>query len=97
MLGSIAIINDSAVGGFCRAREKLLGHVQAMRAQGKAIYESPVSPTAAQGNYFHPVAIEIEGIHELKEEIFWPVLHIARYRASQLNQVIDAINATGYG
>ncbi len=79
------------------ARDNLIAHVEAMRAQGKAIYESPPSPNATQGNFFHPIAIEIEGIHELKEEVFGPVLHIARYRASELNDVIDAINATGYG
>ena len=33
----------------------------------------------------------------LEREVFGPILHVIRYRASRLDQVVDAINATGYG
>ncbi|MEC8274858.1 MAG: aldehyde dehydrogenase family protein, partial [Pseudomonadota bacterium] len=33
----------------------------------------------------------------LEREVFGPVLHVATYRADQLEAVIEAVNATGYG
>jgi RHH-type transcriptional regulator, proline utilization regulon repressor / proline dehydrogenase / delta 1-pyrroline-5-carboxylate dehydrogenase len=33
----------------------------------------------------------------MPREIFGPVLHIATFKASEIDAVIDAINATGYG
>ena len=40
---------------------------------------------------------EIERLALLEREVFGPILHVIRYRASRLDQVIEAINATGYG
>jgi RHH-type proline utilization regulon transcriptional repressor/proline dehydrogenase/delta 1-pyrroline-5-carboxylate dehydrogenase len=34
---------------------------------------------------------------ELQREVFGPVLHVVRYQRAELPQVIDIINATGYG
>jgi RHH-type proline utilization regulon transcriptional repressor/proline dehydrogenase/delta 1-pyrroline-5-carboxylate dehydrogenase len=31
------------------------------------------------------------------KKVPWPFLHVVRYRAGELDQVIDTINATGYG
>ena len=50
-----------------------------------------------QGTFVAPVVIEVNGIEDMKEEIFGPVLHIATYEADELDDVISAINATGYG
>ncbi|HTO29274.1 MAG TPA: aldehyde dehydrogenase family protein, partial [Devosia sp.] len=36
-------------------------------------------------------------IEDLAEEIFGPVLHVATFKADQLDSVISAINASGYG
>ena len=33
----------------------------------------------------------------LTQEVFGPALHVVRWKASELDGVIDAINATGYG
>ncbi len=46
---------------------------------------------------FLPVAYEISSINELKEEVFGPILHIVRYNISELDDVVDQINKTGYG
>ena len=37
------------------------------------------------------------GIGDLEREIFGPVLHVATFKSRDLDKVIDAINATGYG
>jgi RHH-type proline utilization regulon transcriptional repressor/proline dehydrogenase/delta 1-pyrroline-5-carboxylate dehydrogenase len=41
--------------------------------------------------------LEIDSIRQLEREVFGPVLHVIRYRARDLDQVIADINATGYG
>ena len=44
-----------------------------------------------------PTAIRINGFADLDREVFGPVLHVATFEARDLDRVIDAINATGYG
>lgn len=53
--------------------------------------------TPKSGIFAQPTAIKVSGIEDLKEEIFGPVLHIATYKADEIDQVIAAINATNYG
>ena len=49
------------------------------------------------GTYFAPRAYEIDRLTRLEREIFGPILHIIRWKAEELDQVCDAIAATGYG
>ena len=44
-----------------------------------------------------PCAFEIDSINTLEEEVFGPILHVIRYRAKDLDRIIDEINRTGYG
>ncbi|MGL6250066.1 MAG: aldehyde dehydrogenase family protein, partial [Billgrantia desiderata] len=44
-----------------------------------------------------PVAFSIDAIDALEREQFGPVLHVVRYKASEIEQVLDSINARGYG
>ena len=44
-----------------------------------------------------PTAIEIDSISQLDREQFGPVLHVLRFDGDKLEQLIDDINATGYG
>jgi len=54
-------------------------------------------PHGLDGHYFAPVAAEIGSIGDLAHENFGPILHVVRYDKRELDAVIDAINATGYG
>jgi RHH-type proline utilization regulon transcriptional repressor/proline dehydrogenase/delta 1-pyrroline-5-carboxylate dehydrogenase len=51
----------------------------------------------AEGEFVPPTLIRLEGIEELEREVFGPVLHVATYEAENLDAVIEAINAKGYG
>ena len=51
----------------------------------------------AQGTFVPPTLIELDSIDELKREVFGPVLHVVRYRRSQLDKLLEQIRATGYG
>jgi len=48
-------------------------------------------------NFIAPTALSVQGIEDLEEEIFGPVLHIATFANTELDAVIDSINAKGYG
>ncbi len=41
--------------------------------------------------------VAVDGIGDLEREIFGPVLHVASFRARDIDKVVDAINARGYG
>ena len=51
----------------------------------------------AHGTFFAPRAWELQSLSQLTRENFGPALHVIRWKADELDQVIDAINATGYG
>jgi RHH-type proline utilization regulon transcriptional repressor/proline dehydrogenase/delta 1-pyrroline-5-carboxylate dehydrogenase len=50
-----------------------------------------------EGTFFGPAVIKVKGIEDMDREIFGPVLHLATFQASEINDVIDRINNTGYG
>ena len=52
---------------------------------------------AAGGSFLAPLAVEIRSIADLEREVFGPVLHVLRWKARELDELVDAINATGYG
>ncbi len=52
---------------------------------------------AGQGYGFGPSVVRVEGIEDMGEEVFGPILHIATFPAGGIDRVVDAINARGYG
>ncbi|MDJ0653035.1 MAG: bifunctional proline dehydrogenase/L-glutamate gamma-semialdehyde dehydrogenase PutA [Xanthomonadales bacterium] len=79
------------------ARQVLLEHCRRMDSEARLIGRSPLPEWAEQGHFVAPVAYEINSLDQLEREVFGPVLHVLRYRARDLDQVVDAVNATGYG
>jgi RHH-type proline utilization regulon transcriptional repressor/proline dehydrogenase/delta 1-pyrroline-5-carboxylate dehydrogenase len=78
------------------ARENIEAHVESMRKAGHAIEQRPLPAAAAHGTFVPPTLIEIEGIADVKREVFGPVLHLLRFARADLERLIDAINDTGY-
>ena len=79
------------------AKNNIERHIQAMRSAGAAIEQLALPEEADNGTFVPPTIVEIDEISELKQEVFGPVLHIVRYRREQLDDLIEAINATDYG
>ena len=79
------------------ARSALEAHLQRMRAAGVAVFQGSLPAGCAHGTFFAPTLIEIERIDQLTGEVFGPVLHVLRYREGKLAELIESINATGYG
>ena len=79
--------------------EKALGILQSHKTRMEQLAK-PIKSLAVpeiKGHYFAPQAVEISGIDVLEQEIFGPFLHVIRFKANELDNVIDAINNTGYG
>jgi RHH-type proline utilization regulon transcriptional repressor/proline dehydrogenase/delta 1-pyrroline-5-carboxylate dehydrogenase len=80
------------------AQGNLLGHIERLKATAKDHFSLPLpAGLAQQGTFVPPTVLEIGSMAELQREVFGPVLHIVRYRRADLAQVVDTINATGYG
>ena len=50
---------------------------------------------AAAGTYVGPAIIELDRARDLKEEVFGPVLHVVRWRADELDALLDDIAGNG--
>jgi RHH-type proline utilization regulon transcriptional repressor/proline dehydrogenase/delta 1-pyrroline-5-carboxylate dehydrogenase len=79
------------------ARDRLLAHVEAIARIGRVIARPALPEATARGWFVAPTAIEIDRLDRLDKEVFGPVLHVVRFAGGRLDQVVDAINATGYG
>jgi len=79
------------------AKAKLDKHIAAMKRKGHRVWQRGLPNACKTGTFVAPAIIEIGSITELTNEHFGPILHVARFRAEDLEQVIAAINATGFG
>lgn len=79
------------------AKAALDQHIAAMKAAGRQVWQRELPADCTKGTFVAPTIIAIESIADLARENFGPVLHVARFKGDELEAVIDAINATGYG
>ncbi|PWI32600.1 bifunctional proline dehydrogenase/L-glutamate gamma-semialdehyde dehydrogenase [Vibrio albus] len=80
-----------------QAKQKLLAHIEEMKEGQTLIKQLALDECCSNGDFVAPCAFEISDIGCLTEEHFGPVLHIVRYKASELPQLLEAINKTRYG
>ncbi len=79
------------------AQAMLNEHATRMERECRVIARTPLGEVDEGGSFFAPRAYEIERLDQLEGEVFGPILHVIRYRADELDDVLDDINATGYG
>ena len=79
------------------SRKNLVDHAARMDTEAKLIKQVPLAPECANGTFFAPRAYALKSLSQLTHEVFGPILHVLRWKANELDAVIDAINATGFG
>ncbi len=79
------------------AKSALDAHIAAMRAGGRMVWQRDLPNMEGVGTYVAPTIIEIDSICNLDAEHFGPVLHVARFPSGGITQVVDDINASGFG
>ncbi|MGI2094321.1 bifunctional proline dehydrogenase/L-glutamate gamma-semialdehyde dehydrogenase PutA [Shewanella oncorhynchi] len=79
------------------AKANLDAHIDHIKQVGKLIKQMPLPAGTENGHFVSPTAVEIDSIKVLEKEHFGPILHVIRYKAAELSQVINEINSTGFG
>jgi RHH-type proline utilization regulon transcriptional repressor/proline dehydrogenase/delta 1-pyrroline-5-carboxylate dehydrogenase len=75
------------------AKQRLDAHIARMKREARVHFAG----AAPDGNYVAPHVFELSDAGQLTEEVFGPVLHVVRYRAEQFDEVLRAVERSGYG
>ena len=79
------------------AQAMLESHDKRMTAEGRLIRRAKLAKSCAHGTFVAPAAFEIDSLSRLQREVFGPILHVIRFDGERLDDVVEAINGTGYG
>lgn len=79
------------------ARQGLLAHINASKSFAKWQHIVRLANAHDRGLFFPPAVLEIPRFDVLTREVFGPIVHVIRFGANQLHQVVDTINASGFG
>ena len=76
------------------ARDNLENWVAGKEASGAVRFRLSGAPPAG-GTYVAPTIIEIKSARDLKDEVFGPVMHVVRWRAGKLDDLLADIAGNG--
>jgi RHH-type proline utilization regulon transcriptional repressor/proline dehydrogenase/delta 1-pyrroline-5-carboxylate dehydrogenase len=80
------------------AKDRLDRWIAEMESQGRVRFRwDRFKPLPAAGTYVPPAIITLDRARDLQEEVFGPILHVVRWRADELDQLLDDIAGNGYG
>jgi RHH-type proline utilization regulon transcriptional repressor/proline dehydrogenase/delta 1-pyrroline-5-carboxylate dehydrogenase len=77
------------------AREQLEAYIGSLPLP-QILYRCPL-PAGLSGHFVAPTLVALERIEDLQQEVFGPILHVVNWRAGELEQAVERINASGYG
>jgi len=72
-------------------------HATQITANARWHHRIKLPESARSGRFFAPLAVEVASLKSLEREVFGPIVHVVRYKASELDSVVDAVNDMGYG
>ncbi|MCK5041671.1 MAG: bifunctional proline dehydrogenase/L-glutamate gamma-semialdehyde dehydrogenase PutA, partial [Sphingomonadales bacterium] len=78
-------------------RAGLLKHIAHMDKEAKLIAKATLPDGFENGAFLAPHIYEISSLSMLEDEEFGPILHVVRYSADDLDQVMQDIVNTGFG
>jgi RHH-type transcriptional regulator, proline utilization regulon repressor / proline dehydrogenase / delta 1-pyrroline-5-carboxylate dehydrogenase len=79
------------------AKRLLDEHIKWLDKNAKKVCRLEPPAEAVHGCFVAPAFYELKALSQLKKENFGPALHVIRFPGDRLNEVVDQINATGYG
>jgi RHH-type proline utilization regulon transcriptional repressor/proline dehydrogenase/delta 1-pyrroline-5-carboxylate dehydrogenase len=79
------------------AHGKLMAWIAKMERRGAVRFRWDAGRALPAGDFVPPSIIELKHAGELTEEVFGPILHVVRWRARDLDRLIDEIAGNGYG
>ncbi|MEO5612899.1 MAG: L-glutamate gamma-semialdehyde dehydrogenase, partial [Sphingomicrobium sp.] len=79
------------------AKRLLDEHILWLDKNARKVCRLEAPAEAAHGCFVAPAFYELKALSQLNHENFGPVLHVICFSGDRLHEVVDAINATGYG
>jgi RHH-type transcriptional regulator, proline utilization regulon repressor / proline dehydrogenase / delta 1-pyrroline-5-carboxylate dehydrogenase len=80
------------------AKEKLDRWIAEHERHGRVRFRwDRFKPLPTMGTYVPPAIITLDRARDLREEVFGPILHVVRWRADELDALLEEIAANGYG
>ncbi|MFQ2894942.1 trifunctional transcriptional regulator/proline dehydrogenase/L-glutamate gamma-semialdehyde dehydrogenase [Aeromonas caviae] len=81
------------------AKANIERHIKAMGDKGRKVHQiaRTQGDACSRGTFVLPTLIELDSLDELGREVFGPVLHLVRYPRTRLGELLEQINASGYG
>jgi RHH-type proline utilization regulon transcriptional repressor/proline dehydrogenase/delta 1-pyrroline-5-carboxylate dehydrogenase len=76
------------------AKQRLDQYIAGAKATMKLHY---AGAAPSRGTFVAPHILELDRLDGLRDEVFGPILHVVRYRAEQLDDVLNAIESSGFG
>lgn len=76
------------------AQKDIMAYIDGHKKRGTLV---KVLPAPEGGTYVTPAIVKVKGIAEMEREIFGPVLHVATFKAKDIDKVVDQINDRQYG
>jgi RHH-type proline utilization regulon transcriptional repressor/proline dehydrogenase/delta 1-pyrroline-5-carboxylate dehydrogenase len=78
------------------AKRRLDRWIADMAGQGRVLFRwDDTHALPARGRFVPPTMIALDRARNLKEEVFGPILHVVRWRADELDALLDDIAANG--
>jgi len=78
------------------ALQMLQNHAAKMNQEASLLASVDIKDVP-KGFYFAPCVYELKDLKQLEGEVFGPILHVIRFKANELDKVMNAIINTGYG
>jgi RHH-type proline utilization regulon transcriptional repressor/proline dehydrogenase/delta 1-pyrroline-5-carboxylate dehydrogenase len=79
------------------SQRRLEDWIATMQAEGRVRFRwDRGRRKPSRGTYVAPTIVKLDRASDLKEEVFGPVLHVVRWRADELDALLDDLAANGY-
>ncbi len=72
-------------------------HATQITADARWYHRVKLPDSLRSGRCFAPLAVEVASLKSLEREVFGPIVHVVRYKASSWITSVDAVNEMGYG
>jgi RHH-type transcriptional regulator, proline utilization regulon repressor / proline dehydrogenase / delta 1-pyrroline-5-carboxylate dehydrogenase len=79
------------------AADGLAQHAARMRTEARIVKVCTLGEAHANGSFFAPHLIELKNASQLTREEFGPILHVVRYRAADILDVLQSIRDSQFG
>ncbi len=76
------------------ARAEIEEHIDQAATEGRLLKRLRAP---SEGTFVGPAVLRVNGMKDMQREIFGPVLHIATFKAHEVDDIVADINRSGYG